>query len=123
MKDRREIVVLVTLASLGFVFLAGFFVLKNCSAFPLHTEVFSPGTGIVNAKPAATAPNEMLVNINTATAEHLQTLPGIGPALAQRIISYRAENGPFASVAELTKVQGIGIKRLENLLGYITTGA
>lgn len=122
MKDRRGIALLLTLASLGCAFLVGFFALGNYSAFPLLTKAFSPGTDIVNTELAATAPAGKLVNINTATAEQLQTLPGIGPALAQRILSYRAENGPFSSVAELTKIEGIGIKRLENLLGHITTG-
>ena len=62
------------------------------------------------------------VNINTATLEELQTLPGIGPVLAQRILDYRAEHGSFSSLAELTEVSGIGTKRLEALLEYITLG-
>lgn len=122
MKDRRGIGPLLTLAFLGCAFLVGFFVLENHSAFPIHTKAFYPGADIIHAEPAATAPAGKFVNINTATAEQLQTLPGIGPALAKRILSYRAQNGAFGSVAELTKIEGIGIKRLENLLGYITTG-
>lgn len=62
------------------------------------------------------------VNINTATLEQLQTLPGIGPVLAQRILDYREENGPFLSVSELTMVSGIGISTLEKLLDYVTVG-
>ena len=122
MKDRRGIVLLLALSFLGCAYLIGFFILGNYRAFPMLAKALSPETAIVNTEPAATAPTGNLVNINTATAEQLQTLPGIGPALAQRIRSYRAENGPFKSVAELTKIEGIGIKRLENLLGYITTG-
>ena len=57
---------------------------------------------------AAKAP----VNINSATAAQLETLDGIGPVLAQRIVAYRDEYGPFASVDDLDAVSGIGSKRL-----------
>lgn len=62
------------------------------------------------------------VNINTADSAQLQTLPGIGPTLAQRIIDYRAENGPFTSVYDLMEVPGIGLVKLEAILDYITVG-
>lgn len=52
-----------------------------------------------------------LVNINTADAEKLATLKGIGPALAQRIIEYREQNGSFKSVDEIVNVRGIGAKK------------
>lgn len=55
------------------------------------------------------------VNINTATAAELEGLTGIGPALAQRIVDYRAEHGPFTAVDELTDVSGIGAAKLEAL--------
>ena len=60
-------------------------------------------------------PRPPLANINTASADDLEKLPGIGPALAERIISHRQANGPFASLDDLTDVPGIGKAKLEAL--------
>jgi len=61
-----------------------------------------------------------LININTASAAQLMTLPGIGEVLSQRIVDYREANGPFPSVAALTNVSGIGEKRLAAIIHLIT---
>ncbi|MGF1661570.1 MAG: ComEA family DNA-binding protein, partial [Kineosporiaceae bacterium] len=56
-----------------------------------------------------------LVDVNTATAGELEQLPGIGPVLAQRIVAWREDTGPFASVDDLAAVPGIGPATLEEL--------
>jgi competence protein ComEA len=55
------------------------------------------------------------VMINSATAEELDTLPGVGPALAKKIIAYRDAHGPFTSVDQLSNVSGIGPSKLEQI--------
>ena len=59
------------------------------------------------------------VHLNTATAEQLDTLDGVGPATAQKILAYRTEHGGFASVDDLAQIPGIGPKRLEALRGQV----
>ena len=67
-------------------------------------------------------PERQPVDINSATAEELQQLMGVGPVLAQAIVDYRAEHGPFASVDELLEVSGIGEAKLEGIRNDITLG-
>lgn len=63
-----------------------------------------------------------LVNINTASLEELDTLPGVGPTTAQRIIDYREQNGPFLSPEDIINVQGIGTGTYERMKDRITVG-
>ena len=77
-----------------------------------------PAVGEVVASAGA---GDGLVNLNTADAAALDTLPRIGPALAERILAWREKNGPFASVEDLLDVPGIGDAILEGLRDLVTT--
>jgi competence protein ComEA len=78
--------------------------------------------GNPNLLPGATlAPGER-VNINTADLTELETLPGIGPALGQRIIDYRDENGDFQTTEDIMQVSGIGQATFQELQDLITVG-
>lgn len=72
--------------------------------------VSEPGTG---------APGSGAMNLNTATPEQLEELPGIGPVTAAAIVHWRTENGPFKRVEDLLEVTGIGEKTLEQLRSHV----
>jgi comEA protein len=72
---------------------------------------------------AQSAAPKTKVNINTAPASELETLPRVGPKVAQRIVDFRTKNGNFKKVEEIMKVQGIGEKVYEQIKDLITVGA
>ncbi len=80
------------------------------------SPVLAVQRGGAETPPPETAP----VNVNTAEAEMLETLPGVGPALARRILEHRETNGPFRDLTELMDVEGIGSAVFEGLQGRIT---
>jgi competence protein ComEA len=81
-----------------------------------------PGTVVAGpaAPPAAGGPPGGPVNLNTATLADLDTLPGVGPVLAQRILDTRDAQGGFQAVSDLRKVDGIGDSRYEQLKDLVT---
>jgi competence protein ComEA len=79
--------------------------------------------GLVHASPAKPgAQPTVTVDLNTATVEDLAGVPGIGQALASRIVELREKEGPFRRVEDLLKVKGIGEKSLEKLRPYVKVG-
>lgn len=85
--------------------------------FILAAACLTSGGLYANKKPPA-AP----VNLNTATSEELQQVPGIGPVTAEKILQMRKAYGAFKSVDDLLAIKGIGPKRLEKMRKYLTVG-
>lgn len=83
-------------------------------------SVLPPAESSIEGEAPVTGPNTELVNINTATLDELNSLPGIGPTLAQRIIDYRTENGNFSTIEDLMNVSGIGVSTFEDIKDLIT---
>ena len=79
------------------------------------------GYDISAVPPEEAAPALLKVNINTASAEELDGLPGIGPVLAQRIVDEREANGPYTGAEDLTRVEGIGQAIVESIQDHIIT--
>jgi len=61
-----------------------------------------------------------VVNVNAADTEELQTIRGIGPALAERIVEYRKQNGPFKRIEDLANIRGIGEAKLEKIKSQVS---
>jgi competence protein ComEA len=79
--------------------------------------------GTQSGKPTSTqAPAVKPIDLNKATTDQLATLPGIGPAVAARIVEYRQKNGDFKKIEELMNVRGIGEKSFLKLKALVTVG-
>lgn len=79
-----------------------------------------PESAGASEKPGRAGPCETAININAAGVDELEGLPGIGRVLAQRIIDYRSEHGPFSSVDELEEVDRIGPATVDKIRNCVT---
>lgn len=86
-------------------------------AEPAEAELELPGA---TEESGSNEDNPDLININTASVDELDELPGIGPTIAQRIIDYRDANGPFQTIEDLLNVSGIGPSTFEQIKDLIT---
>ena len=82
-------------------------------------QVLVPSAGAAPAAAGGAGPPSGTVSLSSATAEQLDTLPGIGPVTAQKIVDYRAQHGPFTSVDALDAIPGIGPARIAQLQGLV----
>lgn len=113
------VTILLFLCCLCVAFTGGLFVGRNINHTQVQISINVPNN---SSDAQGDSKQEELLNINTATAKELQTLPGIGETLAQRIVAYREEHGNFSSIVDLLDVTGIGQGKLEAIMDLITVG-
>jgi len=111
----------VTLAVAGVVGLAGLGVWGWQQQRPALTFSAAP-LGAQSARWDALLDGARRIDVNTAGVAELERLPGVGPALASRIVGYRTRHGRFRTAEELSRVPGIGPKTYEAMKGHITIG-
>lgn len=109
--------ILIALTLVFAAFVCGMLCGRNLSGKEVTVQISNHEVTVPSNQPSASSDEK--ININTASARLLDTLPGIGPVLAQRIVDYREANGPFQDITELANVQGIGADKLTDIYKLI----
>lgn len=118
----KERHLLVGMTASFLLFTGGFFLGRNLTRPAVVTQQIAPVIQTVLSTDATVPEPAFPLNLNTASAEELDFLPGIGQVLALRIVEYRETNGPYRDVSDLLHVNGIGPSKLEDILPYIEIG-
>lgn len=87
---------------------------------PIEENYIITSSGVTTNSDESESTKNAKVNINTATQAQLETLSGIGPSTATKIIAYRQENGKFKKIEDIKNVSGIGDSKFEKIKDYIT---
>lgn len=119
MKQKQIGAIMILATVLFIVFIAGFILGRRNN---IATQYIATEASTTVLETESTASNSLKIDINTASVEQLIILDGIGEILAQRIIDYRTEHGPFEQITDITNVSGIGAKKFEQISDYITIG-
>lgn len=98
------------------------YVLEDADKIYIPNSNDDEDTGIISSEISSSTPSNknQKININKANAQDLESVPGIGPSTAEKIVTYRNENGKFSSIDDLKNVTGIGEKKFESIKDYIS---
>ena len=112
--------ILIGITGIFLCLLVGIFVGRNLTSayVPIDNAINTTGQNT----PAKPQVNNGKIDLNTATLQQLQLLPGVGETIAQRILDYRSEHNSFNSVEDLMNVSGIGEKKFEQIKPYVKVG-
>lgn len=112
--------ILIGITGIFLCLLVGIFVGRNLTGayVPIDNAINTTGQNTTDEP----QDNNGKIDLNTATLQQLQLLPGVGETIAQRILDYRSEHNSFNSVEDLMNVSGIGEKKFEQIKPYVKVG-
>ena len=113
---KKAAIAFVSVTAGFLLLLAGVFIGRSTSDLFVYVHPEKTATVVIPEE------DVFKLDLNTVTLNQLVEIPGIGETIAQRILDYRKEHGPFSSIDELLNVYGIGEARLEQLSEYLTVG-